>query len=42
MELWERLKDAKKPIVLYGMGNGADRILAFLNPQEYAAEEAYQ
>ena len=27
MELWKRLKTAKKPIVLYGMGNGADRIL---------------
>ncbi len=27
MELWKRLKTADKPIVLYGMGNGADRIL---------------
>lgn len=27
MELWKRLKTANKPIVLYGMGNGADRIL---------------
>lgn len=27
MELWKRLKNADKPIVLYGMGNGADRIL---------------
>ncbi len=25
---WELLKCAKKPLVLYGMGNGADRILA--------------
>ena len=25
--VWERLKDTTKPIVLYGMGNGADRIL---------------
>lgn len=27
MELWKRLKNTDKPIVLYGMGNGADRIL---------------
>lgn len=25
--LWERLQNTKKPIVLYGMGDGADRIL---------------
>lgn len=25
--VWERLKQADKPIVLYGMGNGADKIL---------------
>lgn len=25
--VWERLKECKKPIVLYGMGNGADKIL---------------
>ncbi len=25
--VWERLKETTKPIVLYGMGNGADRIL---------------
>ncbi|MEI6100340.1 MAG: FkbM family methyltransferase [Eubacteriales bacterium] len=24
--LWERLQGAKKPVVLYGMGNGADKI----------------
>ena len=27
---WEELKEAKLPIVLYGMGDGADRILAAL------------
>lgn len=27
---WERLQQTRKPIVLYGMGNGADRILAIL------------
>lgn len=26
--LWEQLQETKKPIVLYGMGNGADKILA--------------
>lgn len=25
--LWKRLKEADKPIVLYGMGNGADKVL---------------
>lgn len=25
--LWDRLRRAKKPIVMYGMGNGADKIL---------------
>lgn len=27
---WEELKEAKLPIVLYGMGDGADRILTAL------------
>lgn len=27
---WERLQQTDKPIVLYGMGNGADRILAIM------------
>ena len=26
--VWDKLKNADKPIVLYGMGNGADKILA--------------
>lgn len=29
-ELWKHLKDSKKPIVLYGMGNGADKIIKVL------------
>lgn len=29
--LWEYLKKSKKPIVLYGMGNGADMIIDVLN-----------
>lgn len=27
LSLWERLQRAEKPVVLYGMGNGADKIL---------------
>ncbi|MDL2236692.1 FkbM family methyltransferase [Christensenellaceae bacterium OttesenSCG-928-K19] len=30
MPLWERLAHANKPIVLYGMGNGADKIICEL------------
>ena len=30
-ELWQYLKTAQKPIVLYGMGNGADKIINVLN-----------
>lgn len=29
-DLWEYLKKTEKPIVLYGMGNGADKILAVM------------
>lgn len=29
-ELWQYLKNAQKPIVLYGMGNGADKIINVL------------
>lgn len=31
MELWRKLRETKKPIVLYGMGNGADKIIDILN-----------
>ena len=30
-ELWKYLQTAKKPIVLYGMGNGADKIINVLD-----------
>ena len=36
MDLWEYLKGAEKPIVLYGMGNGADKIIKVLD--EYGIE----
>ncbi len=31
MDLWNYLKQTQKPIVLYGMGNGADKIISVLN-----------
>ena len=31
MDLWKTLKQTQKPIVLYGMGNGADKIISVLN-----------
>jgi len=30
MDMWTRLKATKKPVVLYGMGDGADKILGVL------------
>ena len=33
-DLWEYLKKTDKPIVLYGMGNGADKIVSVLNERE--------
>ncbi len=35
-ELWSYLASAKKPIVMYGMGNGADKIIAVL--EKYGIE----
>ena len=31
-DLWQYLKETEKPIVMYGMGNGADKILERLQP----------
>lgn len=33
-ELWQYLKQTDKPIVLYGMGNGADKIIKVLEEKE--------
>lgn len=33
-DLWQYLKETKKPIVLYGMGNGADKIIKVLEEKE--------
>ena len=30
-ELWSELRESGKPIVLYGMGNGADKIIKVLD-----------
>ena len=30
-DLWQYLETTEKPIVLYGMGNGADKIINILN-----------
>ena len=37
-DLWERLAQTDRPVVLYGMGNGADKILAVL--ERYGVEAA--
>lgn len=37
-DLWDYLKEAKKPILIYGMGNGADKIIAVL--EQYGIEYA--
>lgn len=36
IELWEYLKESPKPIVLYGMGNGADKIISVLESKGIA------
>ena len=33
-DLWQYLAESDKPIVMYGMGNGADKILAELYQAE--------
>ncbi|MCI9405711.1 MAG: FkbM family methyltransferase [Oscillospiraceae bacterium] len=38
---WERLQQTKKPIVLYGMGNGADRILHQLDRLGVAVQDFF-
>lgn len=41
MELWKRLKSADKPIVLYGMGNGADHILDVMTARGISASGVF-
>lgn len=33
-DVWQRMKACGKPIVMYGMGNGADKILAVMEKEE--------
>ena len=37
VSLWQRLERARKPVMLYGMGNGADKILDELARRGIAA-----
>ncbi|MBQ6823496.1 MAG: FkbM family methyltransferase [Clostridia bacterium] len=41
MELWKRLQQSNKPIVLYGMGNGADRILDVMSSKGITASGVF-
>ena len=47
-DLWTYLKSAEKPIVMYGMGNGADKIISVLEAcgievdDFFASEETYR
>ncbi len=40
-DLWGRLKEAEKPIWLYGMGDGADKILNELNRRDIAVSGVF-
>lgn len=40
-ELWSYLQETKKPIVLYGMGNGADKIISVLNKKEICFSDVF-
>lgn len=39
--VWDSLREAELPIVLYGMGNGADMIIEKLNEEEIAFAEIF-
>ena len=45
-DLWEYLSTAKKPLVVYGMGDGADKLIAALarigrEPDDYFASDGF-
>ncbi|MBR2908049.1 MAG: FkbM family methyltransferase [Clostridia bacterium] len=40
-DLWSYLKGTEKPIVMYGMGNGADKILAALDERGIAVDDFF-
>lgn len=44
--VWQRLKEADKPIVMYGMGDGAEKIMSVMNslgikPAEFMASDEF-
>lgn len=41
LSLWDYLKEVRKPIVLYGTGDGADKILDRLQEEEISVEDIY-
>lgn len=46
VSVWERLKTAEKPIIMYGMGDGAEKIMTVMNslgikPAEFMASDEF-
>lgn len=41
MDIWRRLSETSKPIVLYGMGNGADKILNIMESKGLKADGVF-
>lgn len=46
VSVWQRLKEADKPIVMYGMGDGAEKIMTVMNslgikPAEFMASDEF-
>ena len=40
-DIWTYLKETKKPIVMYGMGNGADKMLSVLSSMSVGVEDFF-
>ena len=40
-DMWEELRQSKKPIVMYGMGDGADKILAVLESRGISVSDFF-
>ncbi len=41
LDLWTYLKSCKKPIVMYGMGNGADKIISYLERYDLSVSDFF-
>ena len=41
IDLWQRLCDCKKPIILYGMGDGADKIISVLESKNLSVSDFF-